>query len=125
MTEKHIYQLRKWKLLIEDRVNSGMNVIDWCAANGYTKHTYYYWLARVRKESFPEALNNLPETITPNSVSIGAMVELPVAPTRPLDTDKQPYVPSALIRKGDLSIELYPGMDSAILKQLVETIIYA
>ena len=78
MTEKHIYELNKWKLLIEDRVNSGMKISDWCAANGYTRQAYYYWLSLLRKESITDAVSHLPETINTNST--GTMVEIPVVP---------------------------------------------
>ena len=60
MTEKHDYNLNKWKLLIENRINSGMTVEAWCNANGYTKHAYYYWISLIRKESYDKAVSNLP-----------------------------------------------------------------
>ena len=125
MTEKHIFELNKWKLLIEDRVNSGMKVTDWCAANGYTKHAYYYWLSLLRKETLTDAVSHLPETINTNPA--GAMVEIPVVPpTRSCSpVNESDTHLSAVIRKGDLNIELYPGMDPLLLKQLMETLIYA
>lgn len=125
MTEKHIYELNKWRLLIEDRVNSGMKVTDWCDANGYSKHAYYYWLSLLRKESITDAVSQLPETINTNPA--GAMVEIPVStPIRSsTPVNKPDTLLSAVIRKGDLNIELYPGMDPLLLKQLMETLIYA
>ena len=66
MTEKHDYNLNKWKLLIENRINSGMTVESWCNANGYTKHAYYYCLSLIRKESYDKAVSNLPSTLPVN-----------------------------------------------------------
>lgn len=124
MTEKHIYELNKWKLLIEDRVNSGMKVTDWCAANGYSKHAYYYWLALLRRENLADAVKSLPKAVNTNST--GTMIEIPVSNTRVYNSigEKSSQL-SAVIRKGDLNIELYPGMDPLFLKQLMETLIYA
>lgn len=128
MSEKHDYLLNKWKLLIEDRVNSGMNVIEWCNANGYTKHNYYYWLAQLRKSNYSEAIAALlPVPAGPNNP--GDLVEIPVPAGKPclLSTSSHsaPSSPSAVIRKGDVSIELYPESDPALIKQFLEALNYA
>lgn len=124
MSEKHDYLLSKWKLLIEDRVNSGMNVVDWCAANGYTKHAYYYWLAKLRKNNYPEAVSSLSVSTVPDNP--GSIVEIPVSSRNNfLSVNPSISSPSAIIRKGELSVELYSASDPAFIKQLIEAISYA
>ena len=124
MSEKQDYLLSKWKLLIEDRINSGMKVVDWCNANGYTKHAYYYWLAKLRKNNYSEAVNSLPIPTASNNT--GSLVEIPL-PSRhsSLQDVSANESPAAIIRKGEVSIELYSCSDPLLIKQLIEALNYA
>lgn len=45
------FRKEQWKQLILDCQNSGMTILDWCAQQGVTKHTYYYWLRRIREDA--------------------------------------------------------------------------
>lgn len=45
------FRKEQWKQLILDCQNSGMTIQDWCAQQGVTKHTYYYWLRRIREDA--------------------------------------------------------------------------
>ena len=51
MTDKQRYHYERWKLLISDRMQSGMSTIEWCASRGVTKDAYYYWMNKFRKEN--------------------------------------------------------------------------
>lgn len=75
MSKKHEFQLQRWKLLIEDRIKSGMKVRDWCDANGVTKDAYYYWLAKLREEHYEEAVQSL----STEKISTNTFVELPMS----------------------------------------------
>ena len=121
MTEKHDYNLNKWKLLIENRINSGMTVESWCNANGYTKHAYYYWLSLIRKESYDKAVSNLPSTLPVNESH--SIVEISKTGNRIGCADIRPADrPSAVIRK---DIDIYPDIEPLLLNRLVEALNYA
>ena len=72
MTDKQRYHYERWKLLISDRMQSGMSTIEWCASRGVTKDAYYYWMNKFRKENVDAAIQNLPAQTSKTS----AFVEL-------------------------------------------------
>lgn len=41
--------LQLWEQRINERVQSGMTIEEWCKKNGVSKHKYNYWNQRVRK----------------------------------------------------------------------------
>lgn len=133
MSKKSQYNLQRWKSLIRDQKNSGMRVVDWCIANGVTKHAYYYWLSKVRADEFEGAINTLPAPVSsnlPDTVAENTFVELSKNVSR-----NQPYReinkampdenrPVAVIKKGDIKIELLPSATSTFLNELIEAIRY-
>lgn len=124
MTEKHSYLLNKWKLLIEDRLSSGMKVEEWCEANGHTRNEYYYWLRELRKENLSDAINKLPSVI--NKTNEPSIVELPIIPGSAVHcSTESPNRPAAIIKANSISIELYSGADSVLVKQLIEAVVHA
>lgn len=50
------FRKEQWKKLILECQSSGMKVQDWCATHDVSKHAYYYWLRKIRKD----ACENLP-----------------------------------------------------------------
>lgn len=47
-------RIREWMELIRERTASGMTIKAWCELKGISKHQYYYWLRKVRKEACNE-----------------------------------------------------------------------
>lgn len=121
MSKKHEFQLQRWKLLIEDRVKSGMKVRDWCEANGVTKDTYYYWLAKLREEHYEEAVQSLSaETISSNT-----FVELPMPKqthqTRPVP-ENVIHRPVAVLQKDSIRIEIFQDIPDLLLQQVLKAV---
>ena len=54
----HDAKLAHWLSLFQEKNKSGLTVNDWCAKNGISTHTYYYW-KRVAKNAYAES--TLPE----------------------------------------------------------------
>lgn len=42
-------KLSQWNALVQDCLNSGMKVKDWCEQNNINKDAYYYWLRKIRE----------------------------------------------------------------------------
>ena len=59
MTEKHRFNIQRWKLLINERVKSGLSVREFCEVHGIGRTAYYYWLEIIRKENLPAAMEQL------------------------------------------------------------------
>lgn len=108
--------------LIQDRINSGMTVVDWCQANGYTKHAYYYWLARVQRDSYDDAIADLPVALG-RECNNQAFVEISNSPaTNHTDVTNISNNPAAILRKGDLTIDIYSDTDSFLIKTIIEAV---
>lgn len=121
MSEKHNYQLQRWKLLIEERTHSGMTVIEWCNANGLSRHAYYYWLDKLREENFLEAVQNLPAQVQLQTAFVE--IQRPV-PSASEAQSLSAHKPAAILRKGDLQVDLFPNASSDFLKLLMEAVHY-
>ena len=121
MSNKHEFQLQRWKLLIEDRIKSGMKVRDWCDANGVTKDAYYYWLAKLREEHYEEAVQSL----STETISTNTFVELPMPKQ---SCQIQPtlqnviHQPAAVIQKDSIRMEIFPEIPALLLEQLLKAV---
>lgn len=68
---------QKWMALIQERIDSGMTIKDWCRQKGININTYNYWCKRLRKKAFDATQNNQSEQSDP-SVNVPVPVEKPV-----------------------------------------------
>ncbi len=121
MSKKHEFQLQRWKLLIEERIKSGMKVRDWCEANGVTKNAYYYWLEKLREEHYDEAVQSL----STETLSTNTFVELPMS-KQTLQIQQMPenviHQPVAVLQKGSIRIEIFPDIPVLLLQQILKAV---
>lgn len=111
---KHEVTAERWAALIRERTGSGMTIKEWCQERNIKELQYYYWLRTLRKE---EADNReLEQQASP-------FVELPVV------CRKQQAPPlgeaAAIIRKGDISIEVAESVSAGFLSKVMEALNYA
>ena len=119
MTDKQRYHYERWKLLISDRMQSGMSTIEWCASRGVTKDAYYYWMNKFRKENVDAAIQNLPAQISKTS----AFVELKRSAAdiaSNYSTEQIFQLPAAVIRQEGFSVEIYQNASADMIRALIE-----
>lgn len=124
MNEKHKYQLQRWKLLIEDRIKSGMLIKDWCRQNGISETQYYYWLSHVRAECYEAAVQSLPAEL---ALTQSSFVEIK-RPNTLQPEEKQKAVdncPTAAINIGGIRVEIFSNASATFMKTLIEALQYA
>ena len=121
-TEKHQVQLQRWKLLIQDRMNSNLKILDWCNKNNVSKDAYYYWLKQIRKEAVKEASSRLSKPITAESNSF---VEIQPVISSVIASEVNTTKASAIIRGKDFEIELLDNASRDFIRKLMEAIKYA
>ena len=128
LTESHQYNLEKWRILLQEQTQSGLNVIDWCRQNGYTKHAYYYWKRKIQQELLPAALSQLSEAHhqTP-AVQASAFVDVTPAKQEPsfqmMPTSAESnYQVAAVIRKNGVEIEITSASTPEVIHSLLEGI---
>ena len=42
-------RLSRWNAIIQDRLQSGMSVAEYCDEKGFSRPTYYYWLRQLKE----------------------------------------------------------------------------
>ena len=112
---KNRIRMEQWTALIRDCKSSGMKVEAWCAANGVSRDSYYYWLRKIRKAAIeqnePHDVPAKSTTVTFNRLELPGMVQQ----TQPSVTLK---LPSAILEiTNDISLQTL----EAVLLALKET----
>lgn len=106
----HEMRLAQWTSLIRECNNSGMPKKSWMSANDINEKQFYYWQRRVREEVFQELRPSLPSTT--------AFVELPA----PVSNAPQGGQPDAILRIGNLALEIRNTISSALLQTIIEAV---
>ena len=121
MTEKHRFLLEEWKINISERMQSGRSITEWCRENNVSKYKYYYWLRELQKESIAEAIKSLPEPVHKETPTF---VEITKPETYSIGNriNAEGVSPSAVIRKGQLQIELFSDAASDMVKEIMRAV---
>lgn len=90
------YRQEQWEKLIIDCQSSGLKVDDWCEKNKISRHSYYYWLRKIRKKACESILPVIPKQNPPVSF---AKVE--VKTNKPDPAAVSIHLPSATIEVQD------------------------
>ena len=106
---KHQAKLLEWKDRVADCRSSGMSVKHWCEENGCSPKTYYRWeqeiLGKVRQIA--------------KAPSQPVLAELPLAkPVQDCSLKRAVFVPTAVIRIGQMELELSNAVSAELLSQL-------
>lgn len=124
----HEVRLAQWAEIIRNCQlrPEGQTTQDWLAENGINIKTYYYWQRRVRKELYDQTtslatVNNTKTEITFAEVpdeSLGSAV---------LNGESQNTIqaPDAVIRAGNMEIEIHNSLSPKMLKSILEVAVHA
>lgn len=111
---KHEMVAEQWAALIKERMDSGMTIKEWCQERDIKESQYYYWLKTLRKEETRDC--GLEQPVSP-------FVELP-------DIYRKRQAPiqgntAAIIRKGDILIEVTESASAGFITEVMEALAYA
>ena len=106
---KHQAKLLEWKDRVTDCRSSGMSVKERCKENGCSPKTYYRWeqeiLGKVRQIA--------------KTQSQPVLAELPLAaPAQNCSLKRDVFVPAAVIRIGQMELELSNTVSAELLSHL-------
>lgn len=97
----------EWKAKFDSWKRSGLSVAEWCREEGIKDHQMYYWIQRFKDDSLvteaPQSVQWL--TVDMQNEPIGSF------------TDE-----SVFIHLGQLSIEVRPGANMALLSDVVQVL---
>ncbi|WP_083932131.1 IS66 family insertion sequence element accessory protein TnpA [Cohnella laeviribosi] len=96
-----------WAARIADYRASGLTMSAWCAANQCTKDQLKYWLYKAKNM-----------TPSPSTDSSTRWVPLTVADSQP----KAPVSSALVVCVGQSRIELHPGFDPRLLREVVHAL---
>jgi putative transposase len=48
------YRMSQWAQIIKERQSTGQKVDDFCEERGLSRHSYFYWLRKIRKAACTE-----------------------------------------------------------------------
>ena len=110
---KHEVTAERWSILIKERMDSGMTIKEWCQERNIKESQYYYWLRNLRQDEANAAERNS---------QAAPFVELPVISREP---EVQSGRPAAIIRKGDISIEITESASAGFIAKIMEAAAHA
>lgn len=101
---------------------ANVSVRQWLADNGIKEKAYYYWLRKFRKEAYDQL--QVPAVAQSTEVSF-AEVSIPVAASPESTPCTLFSSPVAIIKYGDVSIEISNDISDAILSRLLQEVAHA
>lgn len=115
-----------WLNVIHECRSSGLTNQKWCEQNGISLKSYYYWISKFRKL----AVEDLPrkEYVSSGSsissqkqsdLTEDRFVELPVPVKR---EHVNSHKPAAILKTGNISVELYETTTESFLQMLVKVV---
>ena len=108
---KHKARLQEWALTVQECRSSGKSVKQWCIENKIKATTYYRW----EREILGDAGKNRNK---PERSGTAVFAELPA----PIKQYRQVSRQYATLHIGNISIDIYSGMDAELLKTLLEAV---
>ncbi len=112
--EEHQYKLKLWTQQIRQCRASGMTVKQWCAQNGYSMKTYYYWMRRIKRElvdALPEESKSCLPAIKGTTSAFAKVVLSQEAPATAIT-----------IRIGSLSIGIMDGTSDETIRTILSAL---
>lgn len=107
---KHDVIAERWAMLIKERMDSGMTIKEWCHERDIKESQYYYWLKTLRRD---EAAGMGHKQQAPPFVELPAVCQEQVL---------QPGMAAAIIRKGDVSIEVTESASAGFIAKVMEAL---
>ena len=104
-------RIEQWMQIIDDRIQSGLTINDYCNLHNISRNQYFYWLRRVRKN----AIQQSPQ-----------FAELP-APAEPCasindELSNSAFIPTLAIRIGGAVIEVNDSTSSTLIQRVAEVL---
>ena len=109
-----------WLHVIHECRSSGLTNQDWCEQNGISLKSYYYWISKLRKL----AVEDLPrkEYISSAKSSDPTGNEFVELPTPVKMEHVGSSKPAAVLKKGNVSVELYETTTESFLQMLIKVV---
>ena len=98
-------RIKQWAEIINDRINSGLKVDEYCQTHGISRDAYYYWLRKVKAAAI--------------ELSEVEFVELK-EPDVQTAAYERGFIPQASITIGNMNISVNTNTPKELIKDLIE-----
>ena len=118
-------KLRVWAAQIDDCMQSGLPVKQWCERNGVAKKTYYYRLKRVREELLEAAeIGGLLQLTRMAGLGIdsGSKLLEPEPPAFAPLPMPQGKASAVTVWVGEYAVDIQNGADEALIEQTLRVV---
>ncbi len=104
-------------------MDSGMTTAQWCCKNNISENSYYYWLKVIRREMPAQHAEN---TLVTENIRTQGFVELPSAVVQAAaEPTGRSGVLAAVLRRGNICIELYADTPQPLIETLIGGLAHA
>lgn len=106
------YRLEQWTAIIQERINSGKRVNEWCKENNISRDSYYYWLRKVKLAT----VKNKTVSETPQLPKVVPLLPpIPVTETRNSGT-------AIILRANGITLEIQDCASDAIIERTLKVL---
>lgn len=109
-------RMKQWADIINDRINSGLKVDDYCNQHNISRHKYYYWLHKIRLAAIEDCNHTLVE-LSPKQLPAVQNKQLPV---RAESSDVTTYIPRLILEVNGITIKVSPSTSKELLMMACE-----
>ena len=122
----HDVRMKNWLNSISQCQNrpAGISAKQWLAENDVNEKSYYYWLRKIRRETY-EHRAELPDVTRTSELSF---VEVPLKAPESSDTFPNAGIsmaPSAVLKTDRLTIEISNDISASLLTGLLQEVLHA
>ena len=107
-------RLMQWRGIIQERIQSGLTVDEYCERRNLSRNAYYYWLRRIKIATIENCSDRFVELLPQKSDPVQI----------PSNRDED-FIPAAVIRLGNTTVSVKDGISRELLSLLVEVIGHA
>ena len=110
MRHKDPDAIKYWRMLITERINSGLSITEWCNRKNVRESQYYYWLKIIRK--MEEESKKCEQEFSSSVKSQDSCRK----------SGSLPNVVVAVVKKGDILIEITESASVDFLANIIEAV---
>lgn len=113
-------RVQKLEQIVQERLDRGLTVQQFCAEKGYSEGGYYHWVTIIHKEdpSFKTSTFYVPKI-----ARTGEFVEVAMQPSSSSQSNHmEEQSPAAEIRAGTVTVSLFNNAAAPFMRQLFEVI---
>lgn len=117
----HAVRIANWKKVIEQCQTrpEGQTTKQWLSDNSIPEKQYYYWLRKIRKQTFEESQDMLPAVTCKKEPDV-AFVEFPAETVIPSEAE-----PAVTIKTRKSTIQISSAVSDDLVIKLVKVVAHA